>query len=429
LPLVSSLEHSSTNVNAHAKTRFSGIFFSIYMIIAWLLFNYYAYFIPVTVLAGISIYYAYKLFSPALFKSTYYIGPYQFFMFVFTMISTLLGGVLVGIVGGFLSSLMVYLRLGGKVKNLFFISTKLINHKDNRYTLKIQSEALASNYLHLKKIISKLPKDAQIYLDFTKSKIVDYNLLELIYQHPYNYNNKEGSIELQGLEDHKPLSAHPLSTRLMQKKGEISSQLTTFTERQLDVWGVAVINNCTFRPNMTYDGSKLQGFRFALGYEIKYRENKFTKNFLGEDKNTIKIEFFDLFLSKGIRMSEQNKFLSAFLVTGLDDEVPNFNLTKENFVSRMLQSMGYEDINFENHEFFSESFLLHGENEEKIRSFFSEDLIDYLEKHPEFCIEVVENRLLIYREIELMTRTEMEDTLHFIEDILKIIYQPSQNLV
>ncbi|TAG04047.1 MAG: SulP family inorganic anion transporter [Cytophagia bacterium] len=423
LPMVSSLEYSATNVNSRAKTRLSSFIFGLLMLVVGYVLIPIFVFIPTTVLSGILIYHAYKLFSPSLFKSIYYIGPYQLVMFLVTIVCTLLGGILFGVVGGYLSSLLVYVRLKTKVKYLFQIDSKVVDMGNNRYTIRIRTEALASNYLHLKKIISKLPKDATIYLDFAKSRIIDYNFLELVYQHPYNYENQAGSIELQGMDDHKLLSKHPLATRIVMPKGSQLSVKTTFGERQLDVWGVASINNAKFRPNMTYDGSKLQGFKFAIGYEIKYRENKFTKNFVTPHyPKSIKIEFFDVFLSKGIRMSEQNKFLSGYLITDLPNEIPDFTLTQESFMSRVLQTVGYEDINFENSPDFSEKYLLKGEDEKNIRLFFNENLIRLLEINTNFNIEAVENRVLIYGDMQLMNRIEIEDTLIFAEQILSVLY-------
>ncbi|TAE75257.1 MAG: SulP family inorganic anion transporter [Bacteroidetes bacterium] len=429
LPMVSSLEYSSTNVNSRAKTRLSGFIFGILILGAgYFLIPIFTY-IPITVLSGILIYHAYKLFSPSLFKNIYYIGPYQLLMFIVTIVCTLLGGILLGILGGYISSLIVYMRFKTKLKHLFRVDSKTVDMGNNRYTIRIRSEALASNYLHLKTIISKLPKDATIYLDFAKSPMIDYNFLELVYQHPYNYENQAGSMELQGMDDHKLLSKHPLSTRILMPKGSQFDVKTTFGERQLDVWGVASINNTKFRPNMTYDGSKLQGFKFALGYEIKYRENKFSKNFISPlSSKPIKIEFFDVFFSKGIRMSEQNKFLSGYLITDLPNEIPDFTLTQESFMSRVLQTVGYEDINFDNFPFFSEKYLLKGENEKSIRDFFSDKLIQFLEKNMQFNIECAENRILVYLDVQIMNRTEIEDTLIFIEQMLQIIYTQEENL-
>jgi MFS superfamily sulfate permease-like transporter len=424
LPMVASLEYSATNVNSRAKTRFSGFSFGFLMLLVSLFFMPFFHNIPITVISGILVYHAYKLCSPSLFKSILYIGPYQLAMFITTIVSTLLGGILVGILIGYISSLLVYIRLKANYKHLFRIDAKVVDFGNNRFTIKIRSEALASNYLHLKKIISTLPKNAQIYIDFAKSKVVDYNFLELVYQHPYNYNNQDGEIELQGLDDHKLLSKHPLSTRLLQPKikGQNVEIKDTFKERQLDVWGVATVNNSKFRPNMTYDGAKLQGFKFALGYEIKYRENKFTKNIIISDKKqNIKIEFFDVFFSKGIRMSEQNKFLSAFLITGFTEIIPDFSLTQENFISKVLQTVGYHDINFNDYPLFSEKFLLKGEEESQIRKFFTKTLIHFFENHTQFNVECVENRILVYTDMELMNRNEIEDGLQFSEALVKVI--------
>ena len=134
----------------------------------------------------------------------------------------------------------------------------------------------------------------------------------------------------------------------------------------MDLRAIAAVNNTNLKINLTYDGVVFQDFSFTRGYEVRYRENQFMKFY----KSSC-LEFSDIFLSKGIRISEQSFKMSVLLVTVLEVPIPDFTLTTEDFMHKILQSVGYEDIDFEEFPKFSEKYLLNGEDKSKIRDFFS----------------------------------------------------------
>lgn len=420
VPIISSMERSATNVNGGAKTRWANFFHGLFFILFTVLLLGWVTWIPVASFAAIVIYFSFKLISPKLLNDIQKIGKDQLFLFVITFVASASLGILIGLLVGIISTLGIYLYLKADFKSLFNIKIRTVDFGNNRYTVKMRSEALASNYLILRKELKKYPPDAHIYLDFTKSPLVDYTFLELVYHYAYSSGRTEGSIELQGLEDHKTISEHPLATRKMIKKRrfEMQNMSTNFNERQLDVLGVASINNAKLRHHLTYDGSKLQGFSFSLGYEIKYRENKFTKK-----HDFAKLELSDIFLSKGLRMSEQSHKMTVLLVTDIEKYIPAFHLSKEGIFSKIVQVFGYDDIDFDEYPEFSDRYLLTGANPNEIRNFFDNEMLEFFEEHQGFQVESRNNNLLIYRERHLMTRTEMEDTIEFAETFLDIIHK------
>jgi MFS superfamily sulfate permease-like transporter len=424
LPMVSSLDFSSANVNSRAKTRWANFFHGLYVLIFLLIAVNFIEHIPLAVLAAILIYHAYKLFTPDLYKDILYVGKDQFIVFVATVVVGLISGVLGGILAGFATNLLIYLWMGASWKSLFWSNVKVVNFGNNRNKITIKNEALATNYLDLNRQIAQLPKGGQIYLDFTKCKIIDYNFLELAYHHPYNYNTDEGSLELQGFEDHQTISKHPLASRILKKNAINPEKIALFNERQLEVLAVAAINNAKLRPSLTYDGNRLQGFKFALGYEIKYRENKFAKNFKSRKYNQLtKMEFSDIFLSKGIRLSEQSHHVSILHLHNISIYVPAFTLNREGFFAKILHTMGYKDIDFADYPEFSQHYFLRGFNEVEIRHFFSQELLEFLEVNRDFNLESSDNKIMIYRDMDLMNRIEIEDCIEFAENFLRIIYQ------
>ncbi|NJL13274.1 MAG: hypothetical protein HC913_09915 [Microscillaceae bacterium] len=268
--------------------------------------------------------------------------------------------------------------------------------------------------------MQKLLEQDRIIIDLSECKLVEHGFLEQIYHFAYWNKLNDGRMEIQGLKNHRPLSRHPLSTLRLPPR-PTSKQKKPFlelNERQLDIQAIAAVNNARLETHLTYDGVVLQGFHFAQGYEIRYRENKFMK-FHGS--NTL--EFSDVFLSKGLRMGEQNRKVSVFLVTVMDQALPDFKLSPENLVDKVWQSVGYEDIDFEGHPDFSERFKLMGEAKEAIRYLFQAGLVAKLEADapPNLQIEACQNRLIFHQNPQLLSRVEIEDQLLFIEDFLDLV--------
>ncbi|GAB4399678.1 MAG: hypothetical protein OHK0053_20230 [Microscillaceae bacterium] len=426
MPMSSSMIQSASNINSGAKTRWSHAFGALYLLLFLFFGIFFLAYVPWVVLSAILVYWCYGLISPKLVRDIYQIGREQLFVFCFTLLIALVGGILLGLIGGWLCSLLVSMYLGVKPGDLFVAQVKVVVFNEQRTKIMVRSSAVASNYLSIQRQIAKIPAGGQIYLDFSKSKVVDHSFMELVYHHPYNYNTAEGNIEIQGIEDHKAISAHPLATRVLPDKHKkaLIEKANPYNERQLDVLAVAAVNNVRLRPNLTYDGNKLQGFSFALGYDIKYRKNKFSKTFApAEGEKPVKIEFSDLFLSRGLRMSEQSREMSILLVSDLQISVPDFTLNKEGFLAKMLQTIGYSDIDFAHSPSFSEYFLLQGRDEAEIRQFFDHKVISFFEQNRDFSVEFREGKILIHKEMALMNRIELEDALVFAEALLRLIYR------
>jgi len=427
LPMIATMDRSSKNVNNGAKTRWSNFFQSLFLVafalITFPLFK----FIPQPALAAIVIYAAYRLNSPKLIKDLKQVGNEQLIIYALSLLGTILLGVLWGVLVGVLTTLIVYQLLGATPSSLFRIKVTT-TQKKRKIRVHVENAALASNYPSLRKHLRDIPEGHYLIIDFSKAKVIDYGFMEDIYFFAYTYSIQNGKIELNGLEEHQAVSSHPLATRKLLKRKIVDKsrilntiQQGTLDERQIDVQGVAAINNARFKPNITFDGVKLQGFHFALGYEIKYSENTFAKFF-----GVTRIEFSDIFLSKGIRMSEQSHKMSVLIVYGVEAYVPDFTLGRESLLAKLIQSVGYSDIDFDDYPGFSEAYLLKGEKEAEIRKLFNDELITFLEINQGFNMESRNNNILIYKDKALMNRIEMEDAIEFTENFLSIIYKANQ---
>jgi MFS superfamily sulfate permease-like transporter len=84
---------------------------------------------------------------------------------------------------------------------------------EETYTVDVFHSAVFSNYINLKKSLDKLPKNKNIVIDFTNANLIDHSVMESLHRYKNDYEREGGRFSIEGLEQHKPLSAHAFSTR------------------------------------------------------------------------------------------------------------------------------------------------------------------------------------------------------------------------
>ena len=103
---------------------------------------------------------------------------------------------------------------------------------------------------------------------------------------------------------------------------------------------------------------------------------------------------FDIEFSEGELIAKQN-VKATMLYIELKNLIPQFTLDREGIFEYIIHFAGFKDIDIEEHPDFSKRFYLSGKNEEKIREFFSDELILFFESNKYYHIESNEKGLLI----------------------------------
>ena len=109
-------------------------------------------------------------------------------------------------------------------------------------------------------------------------------------------------------------------------------------------------------------------------------------------------------------------FNTTLMILKLNKKLPIFTMEKEGvlekIIDRVMAFTGYKDINFEMYPDFSKKFLLMGPNEDEIRSFFTDEIIQFFEDHQIYHIESNGESMVIFDKIKL-ARTD--ETISFID--------------
>lgn len=77
--------------------------------------------------------------------------------------------------------------------------------------------------------------------------------------------------------------------------------------------------------------------------------------------------------------------------------LPDFRLQPEKFFHRIAGWLGWEDIDFVEHEVFSRQYHLKGNDEELIRDTFTDDVCHYFQFQKNWCVEGLNYFLIVYR--------------------------------
>ncbi|MGK0420443.1 MAG: hypothetical protein ACJAT9_000101, partial [Polaribacter sp.] len=153
----------------------------------------------------------------------------------------------------------------------------------------------------------------------------------------------------------------------------------------------------------------------SFGY-FKTRKIDKISNVLTKNHCTL----FDVQFSEGEMIAKQVIKATMFHIQ-TEKKLPKFTLDKEGVFEYLLHFAGYKDIDIHEHPDFNRRFYLSGKNEEKIRAFFTDELILFFECNKQYHIEATNTGLLILSNERLASVKELKALAYFGAGLQKII--------
>jgi len=213
IPMISEVARSSSNVNNGAKTRWANFFHGVFILIFVLVASPILEMIPNAALAAMLITVGIKLAHPKEFIHTFQIGKEQLAIFLVTIFFTLFEDLLVGIAAGIVLKMIIHLFNGTPLSS-FFKAPTLVSFEGDNYLVEIDKSAVFTNYLGVKRKLDAIPPGFNVTIDLKKTKLVDHSVMENLEHFKHDYESHDNSVvKIIGLEKHKSLSDHPLSSR------------------------------------------------------------------------------------------------------------------------------------------------------------------------------------------------------------------------
>jgi hypothetical protein len=128
----------------------------------------------------------------------------------------------------------------------------------------------------------------------------------------------------------------------------------------------------------------------------KGRDRKM-RNLMTAETEETQLAIFDYqYTTGGGKNQHTHKSTIASMIKD-DLRLPHFSVRPEGFFDRVGAVVGFQDINFDDHPDFSRAYVLKGENEAAIRSFFTKDMLDLFASKKDVMVEAGGNVICFRR--------------------------------
>ncbi len=387
LNVVTVIARSSVNVNNRGSNRSANFAHAVFLILFILLFAGELRRIPLSALAAILVYTGYKLASPENIRKTFRVGSEQLIIFLVTLIVTIVTSLITGILVGILTTFIIHVIInkspGLFIANIFKPNVLMFKDGDTYY-VSVDNFSSFLNYIKLKSKLDQIPESEDVIIDFSMCEFVDHSVMENINSYSERFKRKGGHFEVVGLDGYRSGSQHPFALRKF-VMGKPKEKVPALTKRQKSLHTISEELHWSYESDYKEELTELLEF----GY-FKTRQIDKVSNMLTNGQCTL----FDIDFSEGELIAKQ-KIKATMLHIKLEKQIPEFTLDREGIFEYIIHFAGFKDINIDHHPDFSKRFYLSGKNEEKIRKFFTDELILFFESNPYYHIESNERGLLI----------------------------------
>lgn len=421
LPIITVIVRSTVNVNNNAKTKWSNFYHGVLIIIFLFVLAPVIQKIPLAALASILVYIGYRLASPAVFKKINDMGIEQLIFMLVTIAITLYSDLLWGILGGTLFTLLVHMLLsrvpiGDFFKKIYSNDTNVFITKEGDYNLQIEGVA---NFLTIPRITAltdNIPKGTNVNIDLSKTRLVGTTFMEFLVDYLKMHEDTGGKVVISGLDSHVSSSTHNRALKIA-----LSGFPTKLSPRQLRLQNLAQEKDYEFTSRVDWNTSYLRNFHFFEIRPIERKSNCIQGTF--EDLS-IDWEIADVTFCEGAAFTAE-VFNATVMVLKLNKEIPEFSMEKEGvfekIFDRLMAFTGYKDIDFEMYTDFSEKFLLMGNDEQAIRSLFTNEMIQFFENQQIHHLESNGDAILIFDRIKLARTDETIAFMEYGKELAKLL--------
>ncbi len=205
LPITAVIVRGSANAEAGARTKFSGIFHGIWLLLFVFFMAFLLNLIPYCVLAVILIRTGYNLAKPKMIRSVYKLGREQFMPFIVTVVAILFTDLLIGV--GIGVAYAGYFIFKNTYKAGFTLTTRTEGHITH-YFFHLAINVSFINKKRLKDELEKIPDYSVAHIDGAHSVYIDYDVIELINEFKTKAHHKHIELQLSGIPDVETIETH-----------------------------------------------------------------------------------------------------------------------------------------------------------------------------------------------------------------------------
>lgn len=193
IPITQVIVRSSANVMSGGVSKLSTILHGCLLLLSIILIPRILNLIPQAVLASVLLVIGYKLANPKRFIEMYQLGKEQFIPFMVTVVAIVSTDLLKGIIAGLAVGVVVLLLKSYTNSHTMLI--KEFKGKKNLFHMNLAEEVTFINRGSIVKELDELEPDSFLELDFRKTKILDYDILE--YLDEFTVKAKNNNIQIK----------------------------------------------------------------------------------------------------------------------------------------------------------------------------------------------------------------------------------------
>jgi hypothetical protein len=425
LPIIAVIIRSTVNIHNGAKTKWSNMYQGLLLLIFIMVLSPIMRQVPLCAFAILLVYTGFKLASPAVFKQAYSQGAEQLMFFVGTMVLTLYTNLLIGLLGGLLLALVTHMLLARMSIPQFFkmvykSKTKLLKRADGTFDLKIRGIANFLGILKVDKLVAKIPYGADVNIDLSETRLVGITYMDYLVEFLKAQRTSGGQVFITGLDSHVSFSPHNRALKI-----SLSSATAKLSQRQKRLRNLATEKNYQYSSQVDWNTIYLKKFHFFEIRPIERKYNCLKGTF--EDLN-IAWEISDITFNEGQAFTAET-FNTTLMILKLNQKIPVFSMEKEGVLGKIFDKVmaftGYKDIDFEMYPDFSNKFLLMGNDESEIRSFFTDEIIRFFENNHIYHLESNGEALIIFDKIKLARTDETIAFIKYGEELAKVLNEKS----
>jgi len=201
LPITQVIVRSSANITFGAKTKLSAILHGFFLLISVLTIIPLLNMIPLASLAAILIVVGYKLAKPSMFVWMYHRGMEQFVPFSVTILVMLVSDLLTGVLLGLVMS--IFFTLHHSYRNSYHLKDEITDENAlTTHHIVFAEEVSFFNKASVLKVLDTISENSKVILDFSNSKAVAYDVVEMIKD--YTVQAKYKNIQVETVKFHYP---------------------------------------------------------------------------------------------------------------------------------------------------------------------------------------------------------------------------------
>ncbi|PVY40174.1 SulP family inorganic anion transporter [Pontibacter virosus] len=202
LPITQVIVRSSANIQSGGRTKLSALIHGVLILASVIAIPGLLNLIPLASLAAILFVVGYKLAKPALFKAMYRGGWNQFLPFVVTVLAIVFTDLLTGIAIGMVVGIFFILKSSYQVSHT--VQKEKTQAGREKYRIVLAEEVTFLNKGNILEELRRVPQNAELEIDMSRSAVVDPDVIELIENYKETARSNNIHLKIKGTtEDEK----------------------------------------------------------------------------------------------------------------------------------------------------------------------------------------------------------------------------------